>query len=411
MPSSRPPQTTIVLENLPTKSNLNLWLIGIDTQFFNINQIFRGIKLIPTGIHLFHYSVPSESRKTKDDKFTSEEIMSSSSRYGFWFECKDNDVLILRWDETSERLNIIDPQKEEEQLNYSKCLTSIGDIYSMMVCYPENEQAWFKNLTNYIDFELIQEFVPSYNDMYSDEITSMMPSKEENMVLLDALEKANPQALSSFEDQTNKELRYTIIQFKINKEKTETVRERTENYLDKSWYLNQLYGNDIELMLGELQLSFINFVILGNFCSGLQWLNILRLILMSTKFMISRQRVSLNFLTTFQHHLEKLPNEYLVDDLALNNLLDLQTYVSTIENFANNIFPKDTWRSNGCCGKMKLSGFIKEKWHTILDINKTKFNIDFEILRLNHFDENKIEVYDLNDYDDNDDDAPAIVGR
>ena len=68
------------------------------------------------------------------------------------------------------------------------------------------------------------------------------------------------------EDQSDKELRYTIIQFKINKENTESVEEVTENYLDKSWYLSQLYGNDIELMFGELQLSFINFVILGNFC-------------------------------------------------------------------------------------------------------------------------------------------------
>ena len=66
--------------------------------------------------------------------------------------------------------------------------------------------------------------------MYSGDITSMMPSKEENMVLLDALEKVNPQASSSLEDQSDKELRYTIIQFKINKENTESVEEVTENY-------------------------------------------------------------------------------------------------------------------------------------------------------------------------------------
>lgn len=409
MALSKPPQTTLVFENLPSKANLNLWLMGIDTQFFNINNIFRGIKLIPAGIHLFHYSIPPNNENQQSSVPLSEAIMSSSSRFGIWFDCKDNDVLILRWDDASERLSIIDPKKDEEELNYSRCLSIIGDIYPFMVSYPENALKWFNSLINYIDFEVIQEFVPCDNDMYSGDITSMMPSKEENMVLIDALEKANPKALSSLEDQTDKELKYTIIQFKINKENTESVEEVTENYLDKSWYLNQLYGNDIELMLGELQLSFINFVILGNFCSGLQWLNILRLILMSKKFIKSSQKVALDFLTIFQNHLEQLPKEYLIDDLALNNLLDLQKYILIIENFARDIFPQDSWDLNGCCGKMKLSGFIKEKWQRILDINKSKFNIDFEKLGGRNIDENKIEVYDLNDYDENDEDAPAIV--
>lgn len=408
MALSKPPQTTLVFENLPSKANLNLWLMGIDTQFFNINNIFRGIKLIPAGIHLFHYSIPPDNENQQSSEPPSEAIVSSSSRFGIWLDCKDN-VLILRWDDASERLSIIDPKKDEEELNYSRCLNSIGEIYPFMVSYPENALKWFNSLINYIDFEVIQEFVPCDNDMYSGDITSMMPSKEENMVLIDALEKVNPKALSSLEDQTDKELKYTIMQFKINKENTESVEEVTENYLDKSWYLNQLYGNDIELMLGELQLSFINFVILGNFCSGLQWLNIIRLILMSKKFIKSSQKVALDFLTIFQNHLEQLPKEYLIDDLALNNLLDLQKYILILENFARDIFPKDSWDLNGCCGKMKLSGFIKEKWQRILDINKSKFNIDFEKLGGGNIDENEIEVYDLNDYDENDEDAPAIV--
>ena len=45
--------------------------------------------------------------------------------------------------------------------------------------------------------------------------------------------------------------------------------------------------------------------------------------------------------------------------------------------------------------RSKLSGFIKEKWHRILEINKSKFNIDFEKLDKNRTDENQIEVYDL----------------
>lgn len=409
MNSSTPPKTTIVFENLPTNSKLNQWLVGIDTQFFNINQIFRGIKLVPAGIHLLHYSIPSENANGIVDELPSESAIGSSARYGFWFHCCDGDVLILRWDEQAENFFMIDPHKEEEKLNYSKCLNELGDIYSLMVTYPVNDQEWFRNLVNYIDFELVQEFIPSDNDAFTREVSSMMPSKEENMVLVDALEKAKPDAVSSLEDQSGKELSYTIIQFKLSKGKTESVSKVTENYLDKSWYLDQLYGNDVELMFGEIQLSFINFVILGNFCSGMQWLNIIKLILMSKEFMLSSQRIALNFLTIFEHQLKKLPKEYLMDDLALNNLLDLQTYSTVIENFAHDIFPKDTWGSGGRCGKMKLAGFIKEKWQAILDLNKSKFNIDFENLNSSKFDDNKIEIYDLNDYDENDEDAPAIV--
>ena len=61
---------------------------------------------------------------------------------------------------------------------------------------------------------------------------------------------------------------------------------------------------------------------------------------MSKNFMKLSQKVALDFLTIFQHHLDKLPKEYLIDDLALNNLLDLQTYVSVLENFARQYDPK-----------------------------------------------------------------------
>lgn len=406
---SKPPQTTIVFENLPQNAGINQWLMGIDTQFFNINKVFRGIKLIPSGVHLLHYSCPPETNDTTKDEISTESITSASSRYGFWFECNENDVLVVRWEEELERLVIVNQEDELEQLNYSKCLDKIGEMYTFMVSYPENKEVWFNNLTSCIDFEIILEFLPFDTDSYSGEVNTMMPSKEENMVLLDALERRDPQIRPKFEDQSNMELKYTIIQFKINKESGLPITDVTHNFLDKSWYLNQLYGNDLDLMLGELQLCFIQFIVLGNFCSGLQWLNILKLILMSKDFVESSQRIALNFLKVFQSQLETLPKEYLNDECSINNLIDLQTYVSVMENFATDIFPPDTWGPSGCCSGIKIGGLIKDKWHSILTTNKSKFNLDFEKTQANAFDENKIEVFDLENYDENDEDAPVIL--
>lgn len=393
----KPPQSTILFKDVP--SNTTNWLVGIDTKFFNINQLLKGIKLIPDGLHFVHYSIPSTS--------SPETALESSIRYGFWIHC-DNDVIVLRWNVGTENFDIITENDPEEALNYSKYVSDLGEVYPYTVLYPGNEANW-KELIKYIDMEVVQEFFPFQNDHYSQEINTITPSKEENMVLMDQLQQRS--AKLDTLDQSESELKYTIIQFMMNRKKPEepkAVESISNDFLDKSWYLDQLYGNDLDLLLGELQLSFIAFIILGNFCSGMQWLNIIKLLLMSKGFMTSSLSFNLKFLTVFDLQLQVLPDEYIGEEISLNSAIDTKTFVATMENFVRDIFPKG-WNNDNCCGKMKVSGMITEKWIKVTKTIHQKFNIDLDKLANSELDEDQFEVFDLKDYDENDEDVPTII--
>lgn len=406
---SKPPKGTVIFQSIPTDTQH--WLVGIDTKFFSINQLLRGIKLIPNGIHLIHYSLPTTNSSSP------ETALETSIRYGHWIQF-DNEVIVLNWNSDSERFEIIDSQNEAESLNYSKYTADLGSIYPYTIAYPENESQW-SQLVLFVDMEVIQEFVSYSNEHFSEEINTVTPSKEENMILLEQLQKGELQRQheqqippGSLLETAESELKYTIIQFMAKRDRKDeptSVEEISNDYLDKSWYLEQLYGNDPELLLGELQVCFILFIILGNFCSGLHWLNIIKLVLMSKSFMNSTKSFTLNFLTVLEKQLQALPEEYVGEKISLNSAVDTKSFISIMENFVRDVFPKDSWDSNSCCGKMKINGLIIEKWQLIVNTINAKFNIDLTKLENPEFDEDQFEVFHLKDYDENDEDTPTLV--
>lgn len=344
---NKPPLSTLIFENIPDDA-MN-WLIGIDTAFFTISSLLKGIKNLPKGHHLFHYSIPSEPSSLN-------KAIETSLRYGQWLSC-DDDVMVIDFRDGVEvhKLNT-----EEESLNYTKYVDKLGDIYPFMVTYPEDTSLW-SQLTKYIDGELVQEFIPRAEQ--GQEISTVTPSKEENMVLRDKL----PQSTI---DETQDELTYTIIQFKLNREFV-SVENTTKDYLEKSWYFEQLYGHDLDLFLGELQLSFIMFIVLGNFCSGLQWINLVKLLLMCQEYMKSHSRFALKFVQVFEEQLKKLPEEYVVDEITLNSAVDTKKLVEAMENFSMDII-------GGCCGDMKVTGKIVNVWEKVKGIAKEKFGVEIE---------------------------------
>lgn len=344
---SRPPKTTLILSNLQSNT-----LIGIDTHFFTVNELLKGIKLIPEGIHLFHYSESAES--------------GESMRYGKWFQCKDEDILTVELGDESCHVtaNVNAPPNLSEE-------------YSYMVKYPETKN--WEELVNFVDSEAVEEYTPDQNFP----ISTATPLKEENMVLLDILRERDPK--QKFQDQEGQELNYTILQNKLTGPITgDRESSTTQNSLDKSWYLQQLFGHDPELLLAELQLLFVHFIILGNLCSCTQWLSLMKLVLLSSKYLKENVKFSMEFLDLLRAQLTSLPSEYISSGMEV---VDMEVYLAVMENFSYI--------------------FSGEKWGDIKNLNQTRFGITLEFSK--EVDADNFEVYDLNDYDENDEDAPAVV--
>lgn len=342
---SQPPLGTLILSNL-----INDVVIGIDTHFFNVNNLLKGIKLIPPGTHLFHYS---------DSVYEGTAI-----RCGRWFTIKEGEVLHAVWNESLASFNF-----------ESSIPMDFGEIYNYMVKYPTND-SWTQ-VASYIDTESLEEYNPEL-------VSTATPLREENMVLIEILRAKDPK--QQFEDQTSEELRYTILQFQLAGPRNEDSHaEVTRNALDKSWYLLQLFGHDLELLLAELQISFIHFVVLGNMCSCTQWCNLLRLVLMSRDFLEKNVKFAETFLNIVSAQLLLMPEDYMGLEV-----IDMKDYVAIMENFSHT-FLSTSFRP----------------WEKVKAVNK-RFNLNLGLLQ-SKFDEDNFEVYNMEDYDEGDEDAPALV--
>lgn len=328
--------------------------IGVDTQFFTVTNFLKGIKNIPPGLHLVHYS---ESVET-----------GSSIRYGWWIQFEEGEVKTIKWHED-----------DAEIVSELRLGSDFGDAYQFMVDCPEDHHKWHR-LSNFVDSEALEEYIPTDPNG----VSTATPLKEENMVLLDILSRKQP--LDAFEDQTSKELRYTIVERSKRRSLEQTVAQVTEDALDRSWYMSSLFAHDVDLFLAELQIAFIHFIVLGNLSSYSQWMSLLQLVLKSKSFVLGNAKFSENFLKVFLAQIETIPSEYLMDTLEVQ-VVDLKSYVGVIDSLEEVMAGPD--------------------WARIKQLNLSRFGMEFS--STSKFDSNDFEVYDMENYDENDEDAPAII--
>ncbi|KAL8034403.1 hypothetical protein ABFX02_12G026100 [Erythranthe guttata] len=67
-------------------------LIGIDTQMFSSGPNFKGIKMIPPGIHFIYYSASNREGR------------EFSPVVGFFVDASPSQVIVRKWDQEEEHL-------------------------------------------------------------------------------------------------------------------------------------------------------------------------------------------------------------------------------------------------------------------------------------------------------------------
>ncbi|KAF3989398.1 hypothetical protein FT663_02762 [Candidozyma haemuli var. vulneris] len=347
--SSGPPLGTLWIESLP-QTNPE-YVIGIDTAFFNVNEVFKGLKAIPPGLHLFHYSEGDDMRA------------------GWWFEIHEHQVVSIYWDCELERFmtKAVDMEK-------------VANGYQFMVSYPEDIDNWTR-LTRHIQMSDLETIGPKFPEP----VTTATPSKEENIVLAQTLRERDPK--QEFEDQSSSELGYTIVQFRDTGARDgQSDEDVTRNALDRSWQLDKLYCSPRHVM-SELQVSFIYFCVIANLCSCTQWLSLLRLVSSSENFLQKDKQSANALLELFLAQLQKIPEEYMgTTELGV---VDMKQFVEVLE---------------------KLSSIFKgnERWQAMDSTCQSRFGIHIRNLETS-FDADNFEIYNLDDHDADDEDAPLVV--
>lgn len=354
-----PPKGTLTFQ-IPADSG-NDAVIGIDTQFLLAHGLLKGIKSITPGLHLFHFS-----RSVNH---------GDSMRYGWWFYLEDGQIIQVECDEDQAVFELKQPDD------------SFAQLYPIMIEYPEDTVLW-KNLTNFVDAEVLDE----YNPVPPEPISTATPLLEENMVLLDLLKLKQPSL--RLDSQTDKELKYTIIEEKKQQQNL-SGHELTASALDRSWQLLGLFGHDQDLFLGELQICFVHFVVLGNLCSCTQWTSLLVLALRSESFLKTNDEFCEKLLTVLRSQLTILPPEY-VDELLGSQIVDVEKLGLVLRNLS---------------GVFRDAHILAARFQELESFVAKSFNVEAFVITKpdSKFDEQDFEVYDIGDHDADDEDAPAIV--
>lgn len=273
--------------------------IGLDQYSFDVSkgQIFNGIINIPNGIHIIHFQ-------------------NGGIRYGYWFHHDEIGYnYYLQYDAKTE---IFEMKVEEDVVKYESILHEYEQRKTLAE-YPklQEDEQWVP-LSSYIDWDQIVKCVDDNNNnnnsnfnKYCIYVDSSMTTREEN----DLLNKTLRNTVATKERCLN----YTPIKFKSR----DAIREgyEMEDYMDKSYYFNdiivkQYYYDDMKFYYSELQFSYMNSVIFGNYGSSLQWHSMIEVLCFTKRIRDDYKDMMSIVDDILCQQLRLLPEEY--TDLLLN---------------------------------------------------------------------------------------------
>uniref|UniRef100_A0A7C8ZTH8 Protein AAR2 homolog n=1 Tax=Opuntia streptacantha TaxID=393608 RepID=A0A7C8ZTH8_OPUST len=254
--------STLLLLDVPQYT-----LIGIDTQVFSVGPAFKGIKMIPPGVHFIFYS--SSNRDGKE----------FSPIIGFFIETSPSKVVVRKWNPEEERLIKVPEEEEERYAQAVKCL----EFDRQLGPYLLDEYGDWKRLSNFITKDVIERIEP---------IGGEITVASESMIYGDLPKTPMEQALaeqlkgSKFSSEvTSSEKKgcyYTPIP-RVIKQKGICGAELTSLNLDKTHILEAIlkkeYDNVEDRLLGELQFAFIAFLMGQSLEGFLQWKSLVSLLL------------------------------------------------------------------------------------------------------------------------------------
>lgn len=330
---------------------------GFDYSSWTAGPLFKGVKMIPPGIHFVYYS----ARNKRTDEV--------GPRTGTFIDFKQKSVVVRKWDPIAEELTEDGVGADDVQ----RIQDNLKDLDRFLGPYPYEGYKKWVSLSNFITPELLDKLQPiskricSVTDFVSEvsntqsrksrktsSSTKTSEDQDETKVskekdLQDSKEEnAEPTSLKDAESRLPdiKVREESKIQFsKIPKQKYPpgcSPAEMTKYSIDSSYALESIlssYYKDNEMgILGEIQFAFICFLIGQVLDAFEQWKNLVHVMCTSEEALQNHASLFLNFISVIHYHIQETPEDFFVDILSANNFLTstLQEFFSNLENMSSN---------------------------------------------------------------------------
>ncbi|XP_014482230.1 PREDICTED: protein AAR2 homolog [Dinoponera quadriceps] len=307
---------TLVLLDVPVGTD-----VGIDIKSWNTEGNFKGIKMIPPGIHYVHYSAVNE-------------FGEMAPRVGFLHNFQKYEFLVKKWDSKEE--DISTESVPEETVRRLK--DNLKELDRYLGPYPYEIWKQWSELTSKINVTLMERCSPLCGYVRSalelehcsdasrprgGESEAKRPRRSGKLTAEDKEEELLP----DLKPKPGTELRLTEIPDKRYPDDA-TPSEITRHSLDSSYTLSatlRKLREPVEI-IGEMQLTFICFLAGQSLDAFEQWKKLVTLICDADRAIPQYRSVYIEFLQALEVELSYVPEEILCDIVASNNFVYQKLY-------------------------------------------------------------------------------------
>jgi len=313
---------TLVLLDVPAGTE-----IGIDMNSWNIGQKFKGVKMIPPGLHFVYYSSVNVKERT------------TAPRTGFFHNFGRGELVARRWSPQEE--DIVDTVSPEDVLRMKADLLNLDQYLGS---YPYVSWRKWISLSNRISDATLQRLEPFNRKISS--VTDLIPEDKKST----AASTSEDPRLPNMCARPGTEVRYTAMQ-KHNYPQGSSAQDITKYSLDGSYQLNsfigqldKLYGDQVsssmsdrnhsQEVLAEMQFSFLCFIVGMNYDSFEHWKRLVNMLCSCDSAIATYPDLFSDFLSDLYFQMAEVPKDFFVDIVSSDNFLceGLHTLFTTMKN-------------------------------------------------------------------------------
>lgn len=337
--------------------------IGVDMNSWNTGPNFKGIKMIPPGVHFVYWSAVSKEGQT-------------APRSGFFHNFRTKEVLVKKYNLEEETFEDVHDEETIHRLQ-----SNLKNLDRNLGAYPYDSWKKWVSLSNKISIETIQRLEPTSGVIHS--VTELIPQthrtstkdsdSQEGMSSMDTGDQTVKQ-LPKMECNPNAKIRFTEIPPRFPAGSTPS--DITKHSMDSSYQLEQylsifkrLYGDavsnsmsdrsQLDEALGELQYSFICFLAGQNYDAFEKWKQLLRMFCTSDEALARHTPLYMTLISDLHFQIREVPEDFFVDIVSSNNFL--VTLLTTLFSLARDNISIDP-KLKARIEKFKKSLSLKFDW-------------------------------------------------
>ncbi|XP_024997955.2 protein AAR2 homolog isoform X1 [Gallus gallus] len=290
---------------------------GIDYNSWTVGPRFRGVKMVPPGVHFVHCSAARTAGGTE-----------TGPRAGLFLCLRPRQVRALRWEPGSEELREAAPG-EEEALG-----RDLREMDAFLGPYPyETLKKWI-SLSSFVGEAAVERLQPESGQISA--FSEVLPVRAGRHGRDRAGQKLPPYdagcgsyaegvaRLPEMRPRAGTEIRFTELPRQTYPDGA-SPEEITRHSMDLSYALEKViarrYAGRPQDLLAELQFAFICFLI-GNVYDAFEhWKRLLNILCRSEDAIAKYQDLYANLIFVLYHQLNEIPSDFFVDIVSQDNFL------------------------------------------------------------------------------------------